>query len=243
LTEPVKDPPDNPEAKKAREIDAVLDGARVVVGPMGREPEPERQPPWSPGELEREVARVAAVVDVRGAAPSAGSVTVPIAAPITATEHLEVPGALTVSSPRGRRVAVDERTRVVGREEPLVRIDDEAVGVLDTRHARSQSLRQEAREAIRAIHVEPPRVLARDGGDARQVVDRTSVRRPDRRDECDHACGRGHVDALDPRGERITRQASGSIRWDRDEFDVHHARRGCDAAVHLLRGEHDAADR
>ena len=77
-----------------------------------------------------------------------------------AVQDVEVTGLLGEVAPRGGRVAVDQRAAVQRAEEPLVGIDDEAVGVADAREQFALG-REERRAAVGAVHVEPQVVLSR----------------------------------------------------------------------------------
>src|SRR5947208_3278964 len=79
------------------------------------------------GQLDREVGRVPLALDVH---------------------RVEVTGVLGMGGARLRRVAVDQRTRVERREQPLVRIDDERVGLLDAGEQSGDARRRQSGSAI-----------------------------------------------------------------------------------------------
>ena len=75
-------------------------------------------------------------------------------------------------------IAVEQRAAVVGGKEPLVRIDDEAIGQLDSGKGRSHARRGQSREAVGAVDVQPEVALAADRRHSREIVDHPQVRRP-----------------------------------------------------------------
>jgi hypothetical protein len=83
--------------------------------------------------------------------------------------------SLPVHRPGQGRVAVQQRRAVERREQPLVRVHDERVGVLDALVPVPDAGREQAGPTVPAVHVEPQAVLARHGGHASQVVDDAGV--------------------------------------------------------------------
>ena len=58
-------------------------------------------------------------------------------------------------------VAIDQRTAVVRRKQPLVRIDDQTVCAFDSGEEVAGTRCAEGRSTVRAIHVEPDTDLVR----------------------------------------------------------------------------------
>ena len=140
----------------ARRRQRPLDRRDVAVGAVGGEAEPERQPASAPGEVDGEIRWIAGLpVDL-----------------------VQIARKLRVSGARGLGIAVEERAAVVGGEEPLVRVDDEAVGELDAVEEAADAGGGERRSAVGAVDVEPDPALGAHRGDARQVVHEARVRRP-----------------------------------------------------------------
>jgi hypothetical protein len=111
--------------------------------------------PRAPGQVNGEVRRVLGV----------------------AVDLVQVAGSLRVRGARSLGITVEQRTTVVGREQPLVRLDDEAVRELDAVEQATDAGGGERRPAVRAVHVQPHPVLGTCGGHARQVVHQPRVRR------------------------------------------------------------------
>ena len=102
-------------------------------------------------------------------------------------QHLEVLGVLGVHRLGQVGPAVDQRGAVEGGEEPLVRVDDERVGALETPelipHRRGEERR---RAAVGAVDMEPQPVLVGDVGHTVEIVDDARVGRSRRGDHTDH---------------------------------------------------------
>ena len=88
-------------------------------------------------------------------------------------DRVEVGRRLTVRCPRPRprRVTVEEGTAVIRGEEPLVGIDDEAVGLLDPGERRPLARRRQRRQPVGAVDVQPQSPLPTDRRDIGQIVD------------------------------------------------------------------------
>jgi hypothetical protein len=99
-------------------VDAGPDRTAEGIEAMQREGEPQRHPTGPAGELEAEIARVVRV--------------------IVGAQHVDVGAVLGVHFAGQVRLPVHQRARSGGREQPLVRIDDERVGPLDAREAFAQ---------------------------------------------------------------------------------------------------------
>ena len=115
-----------------------LDRLGVGVGAVRGEAEPQRQASRPTREVVGVVARVPRFVGRVGG-----------------VEHVEVLGVLRVRPTGDRRIAVQQRARVERREEPLVWIDDEAVGAFDPVETSADTRRGERCAAVRAVDVEP----------------------------------------------------------------------------------------
>ena len=146
---------------------------------------------------------------------------------------------LRVRCPRLHRIAVDQRARVERGEQPLVRIDDERVGVLDAGEQPAHGRRGETGSAVRAVDVQPPAVLLRDGRDARDVVDDAEVRRARGGDDGEHAVAALGRHRLHGPAQRGAEQAAALVAVDLDDIDVHDdAQRVLDRRVRLGRQRH-----
>jgi hypothetical protein len=95
----------------ACDLESVLDRCGVRVFAVRGEREPERESAGSPRQMECVVRRIPFRFIHRA---------------------VEIRGALAVSLLRDAGIAIQQRTRVERREQPLVRIDDERVGAFDS---------------------------------------------------------------------------------------------------------------
>ena len=158
---------------------------------------------------------------------------------------------LRVRTGRRDRVAVEERTTVERREEPLVRIDDERVGRFDPVEEVAHARRGEGRPAIRPVDMQPHILGSSNRGDTGELVDEPEVRgATGRRDREHDPFGRdGHVgdqpgvavDVADGnpvgagrengRAKVISAQTTCRVRRNLDDPDVHHTRCGRDRTV------------
>ncbi len=145
---------------------AGLDGVGVRLDAVHGEREPERQAAGAPGQ----------VVGVVGGVPLVA----------LGVQHVQVGGVLGVHGTGELRVAVDQRGAVERREQPLVRVDDEGVGVLDAVVALPDGGGEQARAAVGAVDVEPQAALAGDLGQALEVVDDALVGGAAGADDGDH---------------------------------------------------------
>ena len=75
--------------------------------------------------------------------------------PNRAVQHVQVLGVLPVGGRADRRVAIDERAAVERREQPLVRVDDEAVGTLDPGVPVPDARAASAGASVGTVDVEP----------------------------------------------------------------------------------------
>ena len=82
---------------------------------------------------------------------------------------------LRVRLPGQLRLPVDQRAAVERREQPLVRIDDEAVRPLDALEQVPHRRRRQRRRSVRAVHMHPDTVLGAHVRHAGQVVDDSEV--------------------------------------------------------------------
>ena len=154
--------------------------------------------------------------------------------------RVEVRRQLPVGRERQRRISVQQRARVVRREQPLVRVHDERVGPLDTVEQRPDGRRQERRASVGAVHVEPESAVGADVRDAGEVVDGPGVRRSGARHDGEHAVAavglerrsRAHHRSAVPRASWGTESTSTSITR---AADVHAGVRG------VARGEPPSA--
>ena len=150
-----------------RDGQARLDRVAVGVEAVHGHGEPQRQPAGPARQVEGVVARI----------PLLG---------VLAVQHLEVLRVLGVHRLGQVGLSVDQRGAVEGREQPLVGVDDERVGPLESgellAHRRGEERR---RAAVGAVDVEPQRMLCRDVGHAVEVVHDAGVGRPRRGHDAD----------------------------------------------------------
>ena len=140
---------------------------------------------------------------------------------VAAVEHVEVLRVLGVRAAGDLGVAVHERARVERREQPLVRIDDEAVRPLDARVAVADARHREPGAAVRAVDVHPhaePLARVRHGSD---VVDDAGVRGAARRDHREHAIEVLGGQVGEERIERVGAEASLLVGLDGHDVCVH----------------------
>ncbi len=190
---------------------------------MGREAEPQRQPASAARQVVGEVGRV----PLR---------TGPVA--VVGMQHVQVLGVLGVGAPTDLRVAVQQGARVERREQPLVGIDDEAVGGLDAGEAVASARRREGRPAVGAVDVHPRVQHGTCRGGRREVVDDAGVGRPGRGDDGEQP-GPIVVRQCAERGlEGRAREATDRIGRHRHDVGVHRPRRGGDRGVGAA-GRHD----
>ena len=135
--------------------------------------------------------------------------------------------------PRPLGFAIDECARVVRREEPLVRVDDVRVDVLDASEPLPNARREERGGAVGAVDVQPAapardtrRRCPRDRRSSRRSSSQRS--RPPRTDRPESARSSAAASAGPVRRPRSS--------WgDREQVDVHHARRRRHRGVHGVR--------
>ena len=124
-------------------------------------------------------------------------------------QHVEVARLLGEDLARHGRVAVDQRAAVERREEPLVGVDDEAVGVANAAEEVAVGGREDRGAAVGAVDVEPEVVLAREAAEPLEVVDDARVGGAGRGDDADHVLGVGVGARAPPRGRaRVKRWSS-----------------------------------
>ena len=148
-----------------------LDGVAICLGAMGCQAEPEGQSAGPAREVVGEVAGVP-VVTVRIVAP--------------AVQDVEVLGVLRMRCPPHVGVAVDEGTAVERCEQPLVRIDDEAVGMLDAVVTIADARRSQACSAVGTVDMHPHIELSTDSSNTGEVVDDAGVGRACRGHDREH---------------------------------------------------------
>ena len=154
------------------QVDGRLHRGLVGACAVGDERVPERQASCAPREVDGEVRRVPLVVLV-----------------VAGVQHVEVARLLGEDLARDGRVAVDQRGAVQRREEPLVRVHDEAVGVTDAFEQVAVREREERGAAVGAVDVEPQTVLARVAADAFDIVDDARVGGAGGRDDAHDGLG------------------------------------------------------
>ena len=133
----------------------------------------------------------------------------------------------------GRRhggVAVHEGGAVVRGEQPLVRIDAEAVGTLEPAPGDRRRRRAQRGRAVGAVDVQPEPVLGADVGGGVELVDRAGVGGAAVGDDGEHAVGPG-LGQCGP--QRVAGHPAPLVWWDEHDVDVHHVGRGMDRRVRL----------
>ena len=184
-----------------------LDRRGVGIGSVGRQAEPERQATRPPSE-------VMGVVRGVPAGCRAGVVAIVV-------KDVEVLGMLGVGVAGDLRVAVHEGARVERGEQPLVRIDDEAVGALDAGEQMAHARGGEAGAAIGAVDVEPRAEPLRRVGGGSEVVDDAGVRRPRRGDDGEHSPAILVGEVLDGGVEGRRREPAALVGRGEDDVGVH----------------------
>src|SRR2546421_333034 len=71
-----------------------------------------------------------------------------------------------------RAVADQHGAALDGNRQPLVRVERDRVGALETRVLRAQRARENAERAVRAVDVEPQVLALADAGDRIERIDR-----------------------------------------------------------------------
>src|SRR5690606_13510688 len=77
-----------------------------------------------------------------------------------------------------RRVSNEAATNVERRMQPLVRVERQRISHLEARHQGAVAGRELDQGADTAIHMEPEVLLCRQGGQSREIVDRSRVDGP-----------------------------------------------------------------
>ena len=83
-----------------------------------------------------------------------------------------------IGPPRPQRRAIDRR------EQPLVRVDDDRIGALDSLPGPAELRADHRRAGVRGVDVQPDVLALADLGQVRDRIDRGRRRRPDRGDQC-----------------------------------------------------------
>src|SRR5450631_1792152 len=143
------------------------DRRRVGPGPVSGQREPQGQPASPAGQPDRVLGRV----------------------PLRVVEHVEVRSLLCVCPTCQSRLSIQQGTAVIGGEEPLVRVDDEGVGVLDPVEQVTNRWGGQPRPAVGAVDMQPDAVLAADHRHRVEVVHDAEVRGARRRDHGEEGLG------------------------------------------------------
>lgn len=98
-------------------------------------------------------------------------------------ERRHVVGLAAVGASQRPEVADQETAGAVGEEHPLVRIEGDGVGELDSRERLAPAGGQREEAAVGCVDVHPQAVLAGDPGDLRERIDGAGVRRAAARDD------------------------------------------------------------
>ena len=190
-----------------------LDRLAIRVGPVRREREPQGEPACAAGEVVGQIGGVQGGLRLGG---------------------FEVRGVLPVCCDGERRIAIDEGAGVVGREQPLVRVDDERVGALDAIEERPDARCEQRGAPVGGVDVEPETPVGTRVGHPRQVVDDPGVRRAGARHHREHALSVG----IERPAEPVAGQPAALVVRDLQDVDVHHPRGGDHAGMHrVTRGE------
>ncbi len=193
------------------QVDRDLDGRLVGVDAVGDEREPERQASGPAREVDGEVRGVPLVVLV-----------------VAGVQDVEVARLLGQDLSRDRGVAVDQGGAVQGREEPLVGVHDEAVGVAKPGEEIAVRGREDRGAPVGAVDVVPEAVLAREAAEPLDVVDDAGVGGPRRGDHADHTLGIVVV------GEGLFQVGPGEavvVGLDQQRVDAEHVQGLADARV------------
>ena len=191
-----------------------LDRLGVGIGAVRGEAEPQRQASGPTREVVGVVARIPRFVGR-----------------VIGVQHVEVLGVLGVGSAGDCRIAVQQRARIERREEPLVRVDDEAVGALDAVEPVADARRGERRAAVGAVDVEPRVEIGGNVGGAGEVVDHADVRRARGGDDGEETLTIGVVECVDHRTQRAAGHATAVVGRHRHDVGVHRPRRLDDRRV------------
>ena len=141
---------------------------------------------------------------------------------------------LGVGVARQLRVAVQQGAAVEWGEQPLVRVDDEAVGLLDAVEQVAHGGRRQRCAPVGAVDVHPQPVLLADGGDPGQVVDDPQVGGAGGGNDCEHAVGALRAEGL---GQRVAGHPPALVTRHPEHIRVHHLLEGVDHRRMRLGGD------
>ena len=147
---------------------------------------------------------------------------------VVGVQDVEVARLLGQNLARDRGIAVDQRRAVQRREEPLVGVHDEAVGVAKPGEEMAVGGREDRSAPVGAVDVEPQAVLPRETAEALDVVDDAGVRGPRGGDYADHALGTFVL------GEGLLEVGAGEavvVGLDQQRVDAEHVQGLADARV------------
>jgi hypothetical protein len=130
-----------------------------------------------------------------------------------------------VGGPGESGLAIQQRAAVERGEQPLVRVDDERVGVLDPGVQAPNGWRCKTRPAVRPVDVEPDAEIGADLRHGVEIVDRAEVCRARRRDHREE--GLGSL-GLQDRSKVVATEPLVLIAADADELGVHDLACRCD---------------
>ena len=137
------------------QVELLVEGLAEGRDPVQDEREPHTETSNTPGELGRQITVVRQIAGGR--------------------QVLEVGRALEVRVAEGVAVADHQSARPVREEEPLVRIERDAVGSLDPDEPLAAAFGEPEEAAVRGVDVDPQALAPGDVGDRGQRVDRPGV--------------------------------------------------------------------
>lgn len=120
---------------------------------------------------------------------------------------------------RVTRIPVHQCTAVVGREQPLVRVDDETVGAFDAVEAVPDRRGEQRGETVGTVDVQPEVALLADVGDRCQFVDDPGVGGASGGDDGEH---RDTLRFVERGVERGAGETAGVIDGNADDLAVEH---------------------
>src|SRR5450631_3879382 len=196
-----------------RHLQRSLDRLRVGPGPVSGQREPQRQPASPTGEPDRVLGRV----------------------PLRIVEHVQIRRLLGVGPASEGGLTIQEGAAVERREQPLVRVDDEGVGVLDPVKEVTNRWGGQTRPAVGAVDVDPDAELSADLRHGVEVVDDAEVRGARRCDDGKEGLGSLGLQDLT---QVVPAQSLVLVAANADELGVHHLARGPDRGVGPQLGRH-----
>ena len=144
--------------------------------------------------------------------------------------RVKIAGPLRMGGACELWLPIEQGAAVVGREQPLVWVDDEAVSTLDAIEEVTHARGSERRTAVRAINMHPDAEPLADGRDSGQVVDNAGVRGAG---GCDNSEDVLRIDQCGPKG--LAGQLTMIVFRHDNHFGIKHGRSSQDRRVCLGR--------